>query len=75
MTIDRMALKASLRRDRLRILFKKMIGFVANRIIELDLEGLTGAGSGERSASRLKWRCRGRQDPGVTSVYGDWRTH
>ena len=53
------------------VLLKEMIGFVANRMIELDVEGLTGAGYGERSASRLKWRCRDLQERGVASVYGD----
>ena len=33
-----------------------MIGFAAERLMELEVEGLTGAGYGERSAERLAQR-------------------
>jgi len=35
---------------------REMIGFAAQRLMELDVEGLTGAGHGERSAERLTHR-------------------
>ena len=33
-----------------------MIGFAAERLMELEVQGLTGAGHGERSPSRLVQR-------------------
>jgi transposase-like protein len=35
---------------------REMIGFAAQRLMELEVEGLTGAGHGERSAERLTHR-------------------
>lgn len=37
-------------------LLREMIGFVAQRMMELDVEGLTAAGYGQRSADRLNSR-------------------
>src|SRR5215475_11331163 len=56
MTIDRMALKALLEKGSDEDLLKEMIGFVANRMMELEVEGLTGAAYGERSAARMNQR-------------------
>jgi putative transposase len=56
MTIDRMALKALLEKGSDEDLLKEMIGFVANRMMELEVEGLTGAAYGERSIARMNHR-------------------
>jgi len=56
MTINRMTLKALVEKGSDDDLLKEMIGFVANRMMELDVEGLTGAGYGERSVARMNQR-------------------
>ncbi len=56
MTIDRMALKALIEKGSDDDLLREMIGFVANRMMELEVEGLTGAGWGERSVARVNQR-------------------
>jgi hypothetical protein len=35
-------------------LLREMIGFTAQRLMELEVEGLTGAAHGERSPDRIK---------------------
>ncbi len=37
-------------------LLREMVGFVAQRMMDLDVEGLCGAEHGERSAARSNWR-------------------
>lgn len=37
-------------------LLREMIGFAAQRLMELEVEGLTGAGYGEKSQERLAQR-------------------
>src|ERR1700755_3468827 len=37
-------------------LLREMIGFTAQRLMELEVEGLTGAAHGERSADRINQR-------------------
>lgn len=37
-------------------LLREMVGFVAQRMMDLDVEGLCGAEHGERSAERVNWR-------------------
>ena len=56
MTIDRMTLKALIEKGSDDDLLRQMLGFVANRMMELDVEGLTGAGYGERSVARVNQR-------------------
>jgi transposase-like protein len=56
MTIDRMTLKALLEKGSDDDLLREMIGFVANRMMDLDVENLTGASWGERSAGRVNQR-------------------
>src|SRR5262245_48124273 len=56
MTIDRMTLKALLEKGSDDVLLREMIGFVANRMMDLDVEGLTGAAYGERSLARVNQR-------------------
>src|SRR5271165_834271 len=52
MTDDMMALRALLEKGSDASLLREMIGFAAQRLMELETEGLCGAGHGERSANR-----------------------
>jgi transposase-like protein len=56
MTDDRMALAELLEKGSDRDLLREMIGYVAQRLMQLDVEGLVGAGHGERGESRENWR-------------------
>jgi putative transposase len=56
MTIDRIALKELVEKGSDADLLREMIAFVAGRMMELEVEGLTGAGHGERSPNRINQR-------------------
>jgi putative transposase len=56
MTNERMALAELLEKGSDSDLLREMIGYVAQRLMEADVEGLVGAGHGERSESRENWR-------------------
>ena len=56
MTIDRMALKALVEKGSDDDLLKEMMTYVANRMMDLEVESLTGAARGERSPSRTNQR-------------------
>ena len=56
MTEDMMNLRALLEKSADSELLREMIGYAAQRLMELDVEGLTGAAHGERSADRLTQR-------------------
>jgi len=56
MTDDRMALAALLETRSDSDLLREMIGYVAQRLIQLDVEGLIGAAQGERGEGRENWR-------------------
>ena len=56
MTDDRIALRELLEKSADADLLREMIGFAAERLMELEVQGLTGAGYGERSADRLTQR-------------------
>jgi len=56
MTIDRMALKTLLEKGSDNDLLREMIAFVASRMMDAEVENLTGAGHGERSADRTNQR-------------------
>jgi Transposase, Mutator family len=56
MTDDRIALHELLGKSADADLLREMIGFAAERLMELEVQGLTGAGHGERSPSRLVQR-------------------
>jgi putative transposase len=56
MTIDRMTLKALLEKGSDDDLLREMIGFVANRMMDMEVEGLTGASWNERSVGRMNHR-------------------
>ncbi len=56
MTDEMMSLRALLEKSSDTDLLREMIGFTAQRLMELEVGGLTGAGHGERSAERLNHR-------------------
>ena len=56
MTDDRMALQALLEKTPDADFLRQMIGFAAQRLMELDIESRTGAAHGERSPERLAQR-------------------
>lgn len=56
MTDDMMNLQVLLEKSSDSDLLREMIGFAAQRLMELEVGGLTGAGHGERSAERLAQR-------------------
>jgi putative transposase len=56
MTIDRMTLKALIEKGSDDDLLREMMSYVANRMMNLEVEGLTGAGHGERSPARINHR-------------------
>jgi putative transposase len=47
-------------------LLREMIGFTAQRLMELEMEGLTGAAHGERSPDRINQRNGYRDRPWET---------
>jgi transposase-like protein len=56
MTTDMMHLQALLEKNSDTDFLRDMIAFAAQRLMDLDVEGLTGAGHGERSTERLNHR-------------------
>lgn len=56
MTEEMMALRSMLEKGADADVLREMIGFAAQRLMELEVQGLTGAGHGERSADRLVQR-------------------
>jgi transposase-like protein len=56
MTDDRIALRELLEKGSDASFLREMIGFAAQRLMELEAEGLCGAGHGERSPERLNQR-------------------
>jgi hypothetical protein len=56
MTDDKIALRALLEKGSDTSFLREMIGFAAQRLMELETEGLCGAGHGERSADRRNQR-------------------
>ena len=56
MTDDMMTLRTLLEKSSDADLLREMIGFTAQRLMALEMEGLTGAGHGERSPDRINQR-------------------
>jgi transposase-like protein len=56
MTDDTMALRTLLEKSPDADFLREMIGFAAERLMELEVAGLTGAAHGERSAERFNQR-------------------
>ena len=56
MTEDRIALQQLLEKTGDADLLREMLSFASQRLMELEVEGLCGAGHGERSAERLNQR-------------------
>ena len=56
MTDEMIALRALLEKSSDADLLREMIGFTAQRLMELEVGGLTGAAHGERSPERITWR-------------------
>ena len=56
MTDEMMGLRALLEKNSDADLLREMIGFAAQRLMDLEVEGLIGAGHGERSSDRLTQR-------------------
>jgi transposase-like protein len=56
MTDEMMTLRTLLEKSSDADLLREMIGFTAQRLMELEVEGKTGAGYGEKSAERLAQR-------------------
>jgi putative transposase len=68
MTIDRMTLKALVEKGSDDDLLREMMAYVANRMMDLEVESLTGAAHGERSPARLNHRNGYRQRAWGTRV-------
>lgn len=56
MTIDRMDLMARIEKGADADFLREMIEVISNRLMEMEVEGLTGAAHGERSVTRVNQR-------------------
>ena len=56
MTDDMMTLRTLLEKSSDADLLREMIGFTAQRLMELEVQGRTGAGHGERTPDRINHR-------------------
>ena len=66
MTDAMMSLRTLLEKSSDADLLREMIGFAAHRLMELEVESLTGAAHGERSAARINHRNGYRERDGET---------
>ena len=56
MTDEMMSLRTLLEKSSDAELPREMVGFAAHRLMELEVESLTGAAHGERSPDRINYR-------------------
>ena len=72
MTDDMMNLRALVEKTPDADLLREMIGFAAQRLMELEVGSLTGAGYGEKTPERLaqEWR-EAMADPDTLKMRGD----
>ena len=56
MTDEMMSLRTLLEKSADVELLREMVGFAAQRLMELEVEGLTGAAHGERDPNRINQR-------------------
>ena len=68
MTIDRLHLTELLEKGSDADLLREMMSFVVERMMDLDVESLTGAGYGERSDGRINQRNGYRERPWHTTI-------
>ena len=68
MTIDRLHLAELIEKGSDADLLREMMTFVVNRMMDLEVESLTGAGYGERSADRTNQRNGYRERPWHTTL-------
>ena len=68
MTIDRLHLAELIEKGSDADLLREMMTFVVNRMMDLEVESLTGAGYGERSADRMNQRNGYRERPWHTTL-------
>ena len=68
MTIDRMDLMALIEKGADADFLREMIEVISNRLMEMEVEGLTGAAHGERSVTRVNQRNGYRERPWETRV-------
>ena len=66
MTDDKLTLRTLLEKSSDADLLREMIGFSAQRLMELEVDGLTGAEHGERTAERINQRNGYRDRPWET---------
>src|SRR5205085_12427592 len=70
MTDEMMSLRALLEKSSDTDLLREMIGFAAHRLMELEVESLTGAAHGERTADRITHRNGYRERPSMAQLSG-----
>jgi putative transposase len=70
MTIDRMTLKALFEKSSDNDLLREMRTYVANRLMDVEVESLTGAAHGERSLPRTNPARPSQRYRRVTSTSG-----
>ena len=68
MTDEMMSLRTLLEKSADADLLREMIGFAAHRLMEREVESLTGAAHGERTADRINHRNGDRERDGETRV-------
>src|SRR5262245_33095022 len=68
MTIDRMDLMALIEKGADADFLREMIEVISNRLMEMEVEGLTGAAHGERSVTRVNQRIGYRERAWETRV-------